>query len=147
MSTRRRIFYRRRVECDCSPDIARRWSDILINGMKEEIQKQMIKSYTMPDNLILASAPALVPEIKATISANSFKRDRILAEKQNILSSGITCLASAIPTILADDSLIDHTKNYIVKSLSDTSRLLCQIHYSKTQTRWSFVLARLNKEM
>lgn len=128
-------------------DIANRWSDILVNGLKDETKKDILKNYTVPYNLKLAQAPTLNPEIRAAVNEGALKRDNILADKQKVLSSIITCIANTVTAVLQTGCSDEETKCQTLKSLSDAGRLLCHTHYSETQTRRNFLLSCLNKEI
>ncbi|XP_047987755.1 uncharacterized protein LOC125227444 [Leguminivora glycinivorella] len=128
-------------------DISTRWSDILVNGMKDDIKNDILKRYEIPENLKLAQAPILNPEIKVACNDNVLKRDNILSDKQKLLSTIITGVANTLSNILTTDSTLDNNKQGIIKSLSDTGRLLCHLHFSETQSRRNFLVPSLNKEI
>ncbi|XP_049869416.1 uncharacterized protein LOC126369164 [Pectinophora gossypiella] len=128
-------------------DIASRWSDFLINGLKEDTRKEITQKYEIPENLKLAQAPVLNPEIKAACNENVLKRDNILMGKQKLLGKIITSVANTMSTLLSGNITEDATKNDMLKALSDTGRLLCHIHFSETQTRRNFILTSLSKDV
>nr|XP_049704766.1 uncharacterized protein LOC126056281 [Helicoverpa armigera] len=80
-------------------DIASRWSDILVNGIKDQTKNEILKAYNVPDNLRVAQAPTLNPEIRAAVNESALKRDDILIDKQKILSVVITSLANTITSV------------------------------------------------
>ncbi|KAL0883636.1 hypothetical protein ABMA27_015764 [Loxostege sticticalis] len=134
----------------CGPsihkDIACRWTEILKNGLKEESIKNALKSHELPENLRQIKAPKLNPEIKAAVNENVIKRDLIIAEKQNLLSCTITNIANILSSVLSENRGLEVTSD-IIKSLSETGKLLCHLQYSETMTRKKFLLACLNKEV
>ncbi|KAJ2949031.1 hypothetical protein O0L34_g5973 [Tuta absoluta] len=127
-------------------DLASRWSDILINGLKVETRTEILKGNEIPENLKLAQPPILNPEIKAAVQENIIKRDAILSEKQKLLGCVITCIANTMTNILSPDKEIQNDKMYL-KDLSNAGRLLCHIHHTETQARRNFLLACLNKDV
>lgn len=128
-------------------DIANRWADILVNGLKDETKKEILNIYSVPYNLKLIQAPKLNPEIRAAVNEGALRRDNILADKQMVLSSIITCVANTITAILQNNPCHEEIKCRTLKLLSDAGRLLCHTHYSETQTRKHFLLSCLNKEV
>ncbi|XP_047025956.1 uncharacterized protein LOC124634425 [Helicoverpa zea] len=128
-------------------DIASRWSDILVNGIKDQTKNEILKAYNVPDNLRVAQAPTLNPEIRAAVNESALKRDDILIDKQKILSVVITSLANTITSVLTTTSIDETFKCQMLKCLSDAGRLLCHAHYDETQTRRNFLLSCLNKEI
>lgn len=128
-------------------DVASRWSDILVNGLKDDIKKDISQCYQIPENLKLIQPPVMNLEIKAACNENVLKRDSILVDKQKLLATAITGVAKTVSSLLTTDPIDDDYKNQIIKYLSDTGRLLCHLHFSETQARRTFVLACLNKEV
>ncbi|KAI5637324.1 hypothetical protein NE865_09893 [Phthorimaea operculella] len=127
-------------------DLASRWSDILINGLKADTKSEILKGNEIPENLKLSQPPILNPEIKAAVQENVIKRDSILADKQKLLGCVITCVANTMTNILSSEKEIHNDKTYL-KDLSNAGRLLCHIHHTETQARRNFLLACLNKDV
>lgn len=127
--------------------IASRWTDILVNGIKDETKKEILKTYSVPCNLKSAQAQTLNPEIRTAVNEGALKRDNILTDKQKVLSSIITCVANTMTAILQTGSREEEIKCQTLKSLSDAGRLLCHTHYSETQPRRIFLLSCLNKQI
>lgn len=115
--------------------------------MKDETKNEIVKGFDTPDNLRLAQPPILNPEIKAACSEHVLKRDSILVEKQKLLATAVTGIACTLSTLLTTDAKYEDLKNNVLKSLSDTGRLLCHLHFSETQTRRNFLVPSLNKEV
>lgn len=128
-------------------DVACRWSDILVNGLKDEIKKEISQRYETPENLKLIQPPVMNLEIKAACNENVLKRDNILVDKQKLLATAITGVANTVSMLLTSDLKNDEYKNQALKCLSDTGRLLCHLHFTETQTRRTFLLPCLNKEV
>ncbi|KAI8438057.1 hypothetical protein MSG28_010701 [Choristoneura fumiferana] len=127
--------------------VACRWTDILINGLKDETKKDISQRYEIPENFKLIQPPIMNLEIKAACNENVLKRDNILIEKQNLLAKAITGVANTVSMLLTSDSKDDEYRNQTLKCLSDTGRLLCHLHFTETQTRRTFLLPCLNKEV
>ncbi|XP_028167387.1 uncharacterized protein LOC114357803 [Ostrinia furnacalis] len=127
-------------------DIASRWTEILMNGLKDESKKEILKVHKTPDNLKQVRAPKLNPEIKAAVNENVIKRDCIISEKQDLLSCTITHIANILTSVLTDLKSSSYSKD-LLQSLSNTGKLLCHIHYLETMTRKRFLLACLNKDV
>lgn len=127
-------------------DIANRWSDILVSGLKEDIKKDLLKNCDVPENLKLALPPLLNPEIKAAVNENVVRRDAILQEKQKHLACAITCL-SELMTLTINSAETSDFNRQSLQLLSNTGRLLCHMHYSETCSRKNFLLSCLNKEV
>ncbi|XP_061718379.1 uncharacterized protein LOC133525955 [Cydia pomonella] len=125
-------------------DIASRWSDILINGLKEDVKKGIITCHDIPENLTLLQSPILNPEIKAAVNENALKRDVILSDKQRSMACVITCIADLMSSNLESDAA-DNKES--LKLLSDAGRLLCHVHYEETSARRNFLQACLSKDV
>lgn len=92
-------------------DIAVRWSEILLSGLKDDTSKDILRSYDIPENLKLALPPLLNPEIKAAVNESFIKRDDILADKQKYLACVISCLASLMSNMLHEKSLMNNNQS------------------------------------
>lgn len=129
-------------------DIAVRWSEILLNGLKDDTSKDILKLYDVPENLKLALPPLLNPEIKAAVNESFIKRDGILNDKQKYLACVISCLATLMSNMLNDKALISNNEtSTTLKQLSDAGRLLCHLHSSETNTRKQFLMSSLSKDV
>ncbi|XP_047995488.1 uncharacterized protein LOC125233493 [Leguminivora glycinivorella] len=127
-------------------DIASRWSDILINGLKDDVKKEIISCHDIPENLTLLQSPILNPEIKAAVNENALKRDVILSEKQRSMACVLTCIADLMSSNLENSSDTAENKGSL-KLLSDTGRLLCHVHYEESLARRNFLQACLSKDV
>ncbi|XP_063364638.1 uncharacterized protein LOC134653242 [Cydia amplana] len=127
-------------------DVASRWSDILINGLKDDVKKEIISCHDIPENLTLLQSPILNPEIKAAVNENALKRDVILSEKQKSMACVLTCIADLMSSNLENHSDAAENKESL-KLLSDAGRLLCHVHYEETSARRNFLQACLSKDV
>lgn len=96
--------------------IATRWSDILINGMKEETKNDVMKRFDSPDILRLAQPPLINSEIKTACSDYVLKRDSniihstlcaiafLLRNKNSWRLSYLTGIANTLSTLLTTDA-------------------------------------------
>lgn len=129
-------------------DIAVRWSEIFLNGLKEDTRKEILKSYDAPENLKLALPPILNPEIKAAVNESFIKRDGILFDKQKYLGCVISCLANLMSNMLHEKAVTNTNQaTTTLKQLSDAGRLLCHLHNSETNTRKQFLMSGLSKNV
>lgn len=134
---------------DIHTDLASRWCDVLVNGLKDEKVKDICLQYKVPANLLMALPPTLNPEVKAAINDNITKRDKILEDKQAILGKVIAILAHLTSTTLSliqADPQGGQNQDQI-KLLSNAGRLLCHIHAAESKTRKQFIIACLNKDI
>lgn len=120
--------------------LAQRWSPILKKGLPKDTKEKLLKEYNIPENCKLLKAPTLNPEIKAAVSEIISNRDKIIQTKQDQLGVGLTALNKAITLLLIGDDKLN-----VIKILSDSCRILTDLHYMETQVRTKFITSCLEK--
>lgn len=117
------------------------WLPILRKGLKKETKDKLIQEYLIPENCALLQAPKLNPEISAAISEGTRTRDKRVESVQQQLGLGITALNKGL------EMLLDEGKDKLqaIKCLSDSCRLLCDMHFVETEARKKFVTPGLDK--
>ncbi|XP_049880301.1 uncharacterized protein LOC126376797 [Pectinophora gossypiella] len=93
--------------------LASRWQNIMRDGLNKETKEQIIKKYPAPLNFAI-TAPALNPEIKATLSDSALKRDNRIIWRQNQMTKPAAVTADisqrALPAAsLQDESAVSQT--------------------------------------
>lgn len=124
-------------------DVARRWQDILAKGLSKEVKENILKEYLIPSNCDLLLSPALNPEVKAALHDSLVKRDASLLYRQNQLGIALSALAAVTEMVISNET----SKQKILKPLSDACRLLCDSHFSETNTRRKFVISSINLKL
>lgn len=122
-------------------NLARLWLPILRKGIEKEAKEKLIKQYQIPENCILLQAPKLNPEIAATISDSTRNKDKRVESAQQQLGLGITALNKGLSLLLENDS--ERVK--AIKFLSDSCRILCDLHHVDTEVRKKFMTPGLDK--
>lgn len=122
-------------------NLSRLWTPLLQRGLNKETRDKLNKEYPIPENCPLLQAPKLNPEIAAAVSDSSRHRDKKVESVQQQLGRGITALNKGL------ELLLDESKDRLlcIKFLSDSCRLLCDLHHSQTETRKNFVIPGLDK--
>lgn len=121
-------------------DIAQRWQPILRKGLPKEAKDKLSKEHFVPDNCRLLKAPTLNPEIAAAVAEVVRARDKKMEVKQEQLGLGITAISKAMSTLIQDGKKVD-----VIKLLSEGCRVLCDLHYTETQTRTKLITPCLDK--
>ncbi|XP_013195598.2 uncharacterized protein LOC106138857 [Amyelois transitella] len=122
-------------------NLARLWTPILRKGLNKEIKDKFFKEYLTPENCTLLQAPKLNPEISAAVSDLTRSRDKRVESVQHHLGVGITALNRALTLLINNEG----SKVTAIKLLSDSSRILCDLHYVETQARIKFITPGLDK--
>lgn len=117
------------------------WLPILRKGMSKEIREKLAKEYPVPENCTLLQAPKLNPEISAAVPEGTRIRDKRVEAVQQQLGQGITALNKGLELLLDDGK----DRLQAVKFLSDSCRLLCDLHFTETEARKRFVTPGLDK--
>lgn len=122
-------------------NLARLWTPILRKGLDKEIKEKLQKQILIPENCSLLQAPKLNPEIAATISDATRYKDKRVETSQQQLGLGIAGLNRGLSLLLENDN----ERIKAIKLLSDSSRLLCDLHHSNSEIRKKFVTPGLEK--
>lgn len=122
--------------------VATRWSKILTHGLQNETKKEICNRH-IPENLKLAKAPDMNPELLQAASDLVKKRDIYLVENQNQMAKVITCIGDAISLVIEHK---EAGRENLLKVLSDAGRLACHVHHAQTMSRRHFIRTCLNKE-
>lgn len=122
-------------------NLSKLWLPILRKGIEKEAKDKLMKQYQIPENCTLLQAPKLNPEIAATISDVTRNKDKRVESAQQQLGLGITALNKGLSLLLENDT--DRVK--AIKFLSDSSRLLCDLHHVETDVRKKFMTPGLDK--
>lgn len=111
-------------------NLANLWMPILKKGMAKDNKENIIKEYKVPENCKLLQSPKLNPEISAAISDVYRNRDKKLATFQQQLGQGVTAINRAMDILIQSDDKIS-----AMKHLSDSCRILSDLHYLSTADR------------
>lgn len=126
------------------PNLAERWLPILLRGLGKDNKETLQKELTIPENCKLLRAPTLNPEIAAAISESSRTRDKKFEEAQQQLGLGISAINRAL-TILVTGGEDKDSKVKTIKMLSDSCRILSDLHFVETQARMKAIIPALDK--
>ncbi|XP_059056269.1 uncharacterized protein LOC131850119 [Achroia grisella] len=121
-------------------DLAQRWLPILRKGLTKEIKDTLTKEYLIPENCKLLRAPMLNLEISAAVAESNRGRDKKLEIKQQQLGLGITAINKAMTVLLKSDDKVK-----AIKILSDSCRILSDLHFTETETRTKLLCGSLDK--
>ncbi|KAI5635920.1 hypothetical protein NE865_11339 [Phthorimaea operculella] len=121
--------------------LARLWLPLLRKGMEKEAKEKLIKLHLIPENCALLQAPKLNPEISAAVSDATRARDKRVESVQQQLGAGITALNRGLELLLEEGS----DRLQAVKFLSESSRILCDLHFVETTARKKFITTALDK--
>ncbi|XP_063838951.1 uncharacterized protein LOC135087999 [Ostrinia nubilalis] len=120
---------------------AKLWLPILKKGVPKEAKDKLLKEYAVPDNCRLLQAPKLNAEIAAALPDMVRNRDKssLLAQQQQ-LGLGITACNRALDLLL-----LNGDKVQAIKHLSNSCRLLSDLHFMYTQNRIKLITPSLDK--
>ncbi|XP_063374092.1 uncharacterized protein LOC134661827 [Cydia amplana] len=128
---------------DLQPDIASRFQQILINGLKKETREELLKKYLFPSNVPLAKAPTLNPEVAAMLVETCRLRDKRLYGKQDQLGRALAAVGKALTYLLKKNPDIAE----VISTLNDAGKLIADSHYAETDTRRSVIIPLVDKSL
>ncbi|XP_063825272.1 uncharacterized protein LOC135074820 [Ostrinia nubilalis] len=124
-------------------ELAVRWEHIATTGLSKDMKKDLLEKHHLPENCLKIGAPSLNPEVKAALSDNLVKKDKVIESKQNQQATAISCISQALTKIFASQ-----TKDAeVIKLLIDGIRLLCDSQYVESMARRSFVTSTIKKDI
>lgn len=120
--------------------LAQMWTPILQKGLHEEAKDSLISQYRTPENCKDLRAPKLNPEVANVLDDDSKHLDRIMQAKQDQLGLGITAIGNAMTLMMDNINLFNEgsgssTMNKIWKHISNSGRILTDLHHMETNTR------------
>jgi hypothetical protein len=121
-------------------NLASLWLPLLRKGLTKDAKDKMVKDYLIPENCTLLQAPKLNPEISAAITELARNRDKKIETAQQQLGIGITAVNRAMTSLLTTDDKVK-----AIKLLSDSCRILSDLHFCETQVRTKLITPCLAK--
>lgn len=106
-----------------------------------------MKKYPVPSNCDALSAPLINPEVKSVLNKNALKKDIYNEARQTQLGAGITCLGSALTTLLNMDKskpMTPDCNDLLIEKLGDAGRLLTDLFYDMSIMRRAYITPLLN---
>lgn len=131
----------KKYEGTINNDICKRWNYLLTHGLSKTEQDDITKCHSLPENCQLLDAPILNEEVKAVISEAGITRDKCIAYQQKQMGTALTIIGKVMSHIINNPP----DKILMIKSLSEASKLVCDLHHQQTKTRRSLVAPQLDK--
>lgn len=128
---------------DIRKEIADRWTNMIITGIKKETLTTLLKKYQTPGNFPMATAPKLNSEIVGAISENVLKRDKKFEYRQNLTGKVLSCLGAMLTEVMKGN--INSIK--LIESINDAGKILCNINHYDALTRRHFILTSLQNSV
>lgn len=126
-------------------DLAQRWKGWISSGLKKDMLEELLKKYGRSGNCPL-DAPMLNPEIMASLSEVTTKRDKHFVQSQKMIGSAMVALGTAITMLLVNnDEGIDRLQ--LIENLCDAGKLLAATHYKESLARRAFISPGISKPL
>lgn len=122
-------------------ELALRWTRIMSSGLGKEGREHILQKYPTPNNFPSAVAPVLNPEILASVSELTLKRDRRIIHRQNMTGKLMTCLGKSLTSLLKGNI---NTK-MLVEEINDAAKLAAEVFHQDSSSRKFFALAGANQ--
>ncbi|KAI5631846.1 hypothetical protein NE865_15436 [Phthorimaea operculella] len=124
-------------------DIAKRFQQILLNGLKKEARDELQKKFLYPKNVTFTKAPTLNPEISTMLTEACRNRDKRIQTKQDQLGKALSALGKAMSGLLKKNPDIPET----LRILNDAGKLLSDSHHIETETRRALIIPLVDKSL
>lgn len=124
-------------------EIALAWTNILVNGLKEEERSTLVKKYRPPENCNLLEVPKLNPEVASVIKSFVASRDTKMGELQNQIGTSLAALGQ----LLSDLLIVNDGNTQHIQLLSDACRLLLDFHHKQSMSRRELVMYDLKNDV
>ena len=130
-------------EVNLHPTLVTRWKDWIVTGLSKSVVKELTDKYPRTGNCNF-EAPALNPEVMHSLKEIALKRDKHFVHSQNLAGTALSAIGMAITSLLREDS-IDKLK--LLEQLSDTAKLLIQVHHKESCARIAYILPGMSKQI
>lgn len=124
------------------PVIKNRWKSILANGLDKAEKVILLDKHLPPGNLATLKAPIVNDEVLKAIPPNTQNKDKFQQNNQNQLGRGITALGAGINILLTNN---DIDKNSVLTLLSESGKILTDVHFHMSLTRRALITPTVNK--
>ncbi|CAB3241661.1 unnamed protein product [Arctia plantaginis] len=123
------------------PEILKRIENILKASIKNDVKEELLRKILIPNNIKLLDAPKLNIELQGLLSDTVKGRDKRVEDRQQRLGIAISGVLNLMNTILKDNF------NKINMILSDSVRLLSDLHFEDSITRRKLISPNLDKNI
>ncbi|KAL4718250.1 hypothetical protein ACJJTC_018249 [Scirpophaga incertulas] len=107
------------------------------SGISKESLDKLCTKYPVPDNFKGVIPPKMNPEIAASLSSITIKRDQRLINRQNITGKLLTAISNTMTNVMKGNI----NSKIIIEQLSDAAKLAAQTFYEDNSSRNFFALA------
>lgn len=128
---------------DIHGGLANRLEHLIVNGLDNDVRKELGKKHLTPANCPRIIPPILNSEIKAALPEASVKRDKGIENRQKQLSTALACLSDVITTKMQEKD----KDSALLKQLMDAAKLMCDTLHSDSVKRRYFALSSLKKDI
>lgn len=122
-------------------ELAIRWARIMSTGLEKDGLESIVKKYPIPSNFTSAGAPILNPEILASLSEITVKRDKRITHRQNLTGKVMCALGKTLTSVLKGDI----NSKLLIEQVNDAAKLCAEIYYLDSSSRKFFALAGANQ--
>ncbi|KAG5880481.1 hypothetical protein JTB14_026693 [Gonioctena quinquepunctata] len=130
-------------------DLAKRWDAILKKGLDDPSKEAILKKYPTPSNCISISPPKLNAEIKVAAKDTAVTRDTTLELVQSQTGAALTAIGKCLTKLLkSEDETVEGRNNLdLIEGLSDSARLIADLHYKQSTARQNLVSMNLDQSL
>lgn len=128
------------------PEVATRWTAILMGGLKDEEVNLLLKTYPAPENCSLIVPPKVNVEIAKAARDFPLQLDAKKVRHQNQVGAALTAI-SRILTDFCKEGVSEQTWSSYIRYLRDAARLLADVHHSETVLRQGLLSEDFNSEL
>lgn len=125
------------------PELASRWTKIMCEGLGKEAREAICNKYPTPNNFKNAIAPVMNPEIAASLSETTLKRDKRFVYQQKMVGKLMTCLGRSLTNILKGNI----NSKILIEEINDAAKIAADIYHDDSSSRKFFALAGASKNV
>ncbi|KAJ8958367.1 hypothetical protein NQ314_006428, partial [Rhamnusium bicolor] len=127
------------------PIISNRWKSILAKGLDKTEKAVLLDKHSLPGNLTTLKVPIVNNEVLKAIPPNTQNKDKFQQNNQNQLGKGISAIGAAINILLTNNEIDKENKNAVIALLSESGKILTDVHYNISLTRRALITPTVNK--
>lgn len=127
-------------------DVALRLTHILQNGLDVKRRKEMMDKYPPASNCLLSRPPKVNPEVKTSVLTSAATPDTRLVTLQDQIGACLSAVGCTRTHLLVQEEGGERDDRKLIEQLSDTGRLLANIHHSESMSRRKLMEFGINKK-
>ena len=102
-----RVIEQRKLASPVHPDIAIRWSDIVMMGISEDEKNKLLEKYPPPENCVSIDPAISNNEIKSKKEDQVINRDKRIESKQKKNTAALAAISKGLSLLIMQEEVLE----------------------------------------